>query len=226
MKDKKITIHFLAPPFWHRTSVETTPAELPQTLLEFGKLGYVPEAVPPGGWRFPYDNHDDFPWEMIGATKKTFTGDNGQQRVVVFYKGEAYTQRVLHANPNKNLPAAIKYSRGARPGDPPDIIEADGDFKYVTLIIFKGAGKTPMPKPSGTQAAQHAEPRKGKPTLTERYEAAKARIASIANKLSSDAKAKLLEEMRKKGLTTPPEPLTEDFVASYEAFTKEAENRG
>jgi hypothetical protein len=38
------------------------------------------------------------------------------------------------------LAAAIKYSRGARDSDPPEIKERSGEFEYVTLILFRGGG--------------------------------------------------------------------------------------
>jgi hypothetical protein len=41
------------------------------------------------------------------------------------------------------LAAAIKYSRGARDSDPPEIKERSGEFEYVTLILFRGGGHLP-----------------------------------------------------------------------------------
>ena len=40
------------------------------------------------------------------------------------------------------LAAAVKYSRGARNTDPPEIVEeGDGSFRYVTLAAFRGEGR-------------------------------------------------------------------------------------
>lgn len=37
---------------------------------------------------------------------------------------------------------AVKYSRGARSTDPPEIVEdGGGDFRYVTLAVFRGDGR-------------------------------------------------------------------------------------
>jgi hypothetical protein len=36
----------------------------------------------------------------------------------------------------------VKYSRGARGTDPADIVEdSGGDFRYVTLAVFRGDGR-------------------------------------------------------------------------------------
>lgn len=42
----------------------------------------------------------------------------------------------------KGLARAVKYSRGARSTDPPEIFEdGGGDFRYVTLAVFRGDGR-------------------------------------------------------------------------------------
>ncbi|MGQ0814814.1 MAG: single-stranded DNA-binding protein [Gemmatimonadota bacterium] len=36
----------------------------------------------------------------------------------------------------------MKYSRGAKHTDPPEIVEeGDGSFRYVTLAVFRGDGR-------------------------------------------------------------------------------------
>ncbi|WP_229844461.1 single-stranded DNA-binding protein [Deinococcus indicus] len=56
------------------------------------------------------------------------------------------------------LPQALKYSRGARETDPEHLVEeSNGEFKYRTLIMFRGGGKA-MPEFSlpGGQRQRHA----------------------------------------------------------------------
>lgn len=49
-----------------------------------------------------------------------------------------YHNRGTHAIPL----AAVKYSRGARSTDPPEIVEhGGGEFRYVTLAVFRGDGR-------------------------------------------------------------------------------------
>jgi hypothetical protein len=60
----------------------------------------------------------------------------------VWYAGQFYTRRELEPNPRMKLAAAVKYSRGAKNTDPPEIIEeGDGSFRYVTLAVFRGDGR-------------------------------------------------------------------------------------
>ncbi len=60
----------------------------------------------------------------------------------MWYAGHFYTRRVLEPNPRMKLAAAVKYSRGAKNTDPPEIVEkGDGSFRYVTLAAFRGEGR-------------------------------------------------------------------------------------
>ena len=59
--------------------------------------------------------------------------------------------------------AAVKYSRGARQGDPPGAVkEGDGSFRYVTLAVFRGEGRrreefaVPGTPPAAEEAADGA----------------------------------------------------------------------
>jgi hypothetical protein len=46
------------------------------------------------------------------------------------------------ANPRQKLGPAVKYSRGAKVIDPPELVEeGDGGFRYVTLAVFRGDGR-------------------------------------------------------------------------------------
>lgn len=103
----------------------------------YGRLGWTSGPTPHGGHLFPLDNERDFDWALIGARK--FTNSDGEE--MVLHRGHAYRRRELEAVDSKKLklPAAVKYSRGAKGTDPDHIREkADGEFEYVTLAIFRG----------------------------------------------------------------------------------------
>lgn len=76
-------------------------------------------------------------WSLIGARK--WTNPDGEE--LILHRGHAYRRRELEAVDNRKmkLPAAVKYSRGAKNTDPDHVREkADGEFEYVTLAIFRG----------------------------------------------------------------------------------------
>ena len=103
----------------------------------YGRLGWTSGEIPSGGYQFPIENEADFDWSLIGARKwKSPEGDE-----LVIHRGHAYHRRELEAVDSRKLklPAAIKYSRGAKSTDPDHIREkSDGEFEYVTLAIFRG----------------------------------------------------------------------------------------
>lgn len=103
----------------------------------YGKMGWTTGNIPAGGYQFPLDNHDDFDWSLIGARKwKTPEGEE-----VIIHRGHTYRRRDLEAVDNRKmkLPAAIKYSRGAKASDPEHVKEkGEGDIFYVSLAIFRG----------------------------------------------------------------------------------------
>ena len=126
-----------------QVSVEVaSPEQLLDVQRRFGRLGWSSGDIPPGGFQFPLDNAGDFDWSLLGG--RTF--QDGEGNTCVWARGWAWKIRVLEAVDSKKLklPAAIKVSRGARPADPPHLIEkADGDFAYVTLAIFRGGRRNP-----------------------------------------------------------------------------------
>jgi DdrB-like protein len=119
----------------------------PGTVIDmmryYGARGWSTE-VPNRGFLFPLENHDDFDWAIIGArVGKLKNRTNNTVDEGVWHRGKFYKRRDLEPveNPKKNIsmPAAIKYSRGASELDQPEIVEvAEGEFKYVTLVFFKG----------------------------------------------------------------------------------------
>ncbi|UBV42888.1 single-stranded DNA-binding protein [Deinococcus taeanensis] len=132
---------------------------------QYGRLGWTSGEIPTGGYQFPLDNELDFDWHLIGARK--WTSPDGEELVI--HKGYAYRRRELEAVDSRKmkLPAAVKYSRGAKSTDPDHIREkSDGEFEYVTLAIFRGGKRqeryaTPggRTQPSAPAAARPAAPR-------------------------------------------------------------------
>lgn len=111
------------------------------TLRVFGELGWRSGSVPPGGYRFPLANEPDFDWRILGARRGTCT-ITGEERQGVWHAGMFYSRRELVEQERKSLKQAVKYSRGARSTDPPEIVEdGGGEFRYVTLAVFRGDGR-------------------------------------------------------------------------------------
>lgn len=119
-----------------------SPEHLRELQREYGRRGFRPLGeVPSGGYKLPFAQHDTFDWSLIGAT--TWTSPEGDKCVI--HDGHVYKQRVLEEVDSRKvkLPPAIKYSRGAKTGDPEHVREkADGEFEYRTLILFRGKGPT------------------------------------------------------------------------------------
>jgi hypothetical protein len=123
----------------------TTAREVRQALFralrEYGGLGWRAVPIPPGGLRFPLANESNFDWRLLGARRGRGTVE-GEERDGVWYDGQFYTRREFEANPRMKLGPAVKYSRGARSTDPPEVVEeGDGSFRYVTLAVFRGEGR-------------------------------------------------------------------------------------
>lgn len=125
---------------------------------QYGRLGWTSGTVPSGGYQFPLENEPDFDWSLIGARK--WTNPEGEEMVI--HKGLAYRRRELEAVDSRKmkLPAAVKYSRGARGTDPEHVREkADGEFEYVTLAIFRGGKRQDRYAiPGGRPSQQAARP--------------------------------------------------------------------
>ena len=133
-----------------------------QRLLDvqrhYGRLGWTSGEIPAGGYQFPLDNEPDFDWSLLGARK--WKSPEGEELVI--HRGHAYRRRELEAVDSRKmkLPAAIKYSRGAKVSDPPHIREkADGDIEYVSLAIFRGGKRQERYAVPGGLAAVAAQPR-------------------------------------------------------------------
>lgn len=111
--------------------------DLYPTLAKWGARGFTSGETPAGGHQLPLENEHDFNWALIGA--RPFTTKEGEQCVA--HRGHVYKRRELEAVDSRKLtlPAAVKYSRGAKFSDPPHLREkADGEIEYVTLAVFRG----------------------------------------------------------------------------------------
>lgn len=147
-----------------------SPSALSDAVLELqrtlGSLGWRAATAPPGGFRFPLANEPDFDWRLFGARRGTGTVE-GEERDGVWHAGQFFTRRELEPNPRMKLGAAVKYSRGARSTDPPQTVEdGGGDFRYVTLAVFRGEGRRreELAVPESERQAEHApEPRGATP---------------------------------------------------------------
>lgn len=121
-----------------RVSVDVESADkLLDVQRQYGRLGWTSGDIPTGGYQFPLDNEPDFDWSLLGARK--WTSPDGEE--LILHKGHAYRRRELEAVDSRKmkLPAAVKYSRGAKSTDPDHVREkSDGEFEYVTLAIFRG----------------------------------------------------------------------------------------
>lgn len=114
--------------------------DLLSTLRRYGRQGWTSGELPTGGLVLPLAMADLFDWSLIGA--REWTTPEGEH--VVIYKGVSYKRRELDEVDTKKLklPKLVKYSRGARPTDPPHLKEGEeGGVQYVTLVSFRGGGR-------------------------------------------------------------------------------------
>lgn len=131
---RQVTLH-LTDPLGIQFTVTVPEDKMYDAMRHYGAKGCTSGEVPPGGYRLPLANEEDFDWRLIGARKYVIKEDD-EDIPVVYYRGNSYKRRVLE--PNKRIKdRAIKYSRGARPTDPEHLKEGD-DIQYVTLITFRG----------------------------------------------------------------------------------------
>jgi hypothetical protein len=132
-----ITIH-LTDDLGASSSVTVTANRYYDALRALGARGMWSGAIPRGGLRFPLANAEDFDWRLLAA--RPFVDRDGN--ACLYARGHVWKRRDLLPNEKKNLPAAIKYSRGAKPTDDPTIIEGEEgtNFRYVTFISFSGLG--------------------------------------------------------------------------------------
>jgi hypothetical protein len=135
-----LTIHFTTD-LGAQVSVSVDgPSKVLELQRRYGKRGWYSGPIPPGGFVLPYDNDRDFDWSLLGG--RMFTNREGD--ICVWARGHVWKRREFAAVESKRmtLPPAVKYSRGAKPTDPPEIREqGDGEIEYVTLAIFRGGSR-------------------------------------------------------------------------------------
>lgn len=143
----RFTLHFTTP-LGHAISVACSEEEIDATIRRYGRRGWcaIPDQpggiIRRGGLRLPYDNEADFDWSLLGGY---LFPDQETGETLLWCRGYVWKRRDLPANTKKSLPPAIKWSRGALPTDPEEIVEDDGSgFKYVTLVVFKGGRRREM----------------------------------------------------------------------------------
>lgn len=156
-----------------RVTVDVESADkLLDVQRQYGRLGWTSGEIPVGGYQFPLENEPDFDWTLIGARK--WTNPEGEEMII--HRGHAYRRRELEAVDSRKmkLPAAVKYSRGAKNTDPDHVREkADGEFEYVTLAIFRGGkrqeryaipgGSRPATQPGAPTRPAPARPQAARP---------------------------------------------------------------
>jgi len=151
-----------------RVSVDVeTPEQLLDVQRRYGRLGWYSGDIPAGGFQFPLDNEADFDWTLLGGRK--FSTEDGEE--AVYCRGAVWKRRELAAVDTRKLrlPAAVKYSRGARPTDPEHLKEkSDGDIEYVTLAIFRGGRRNPAYATPGHATASTRAAAPARSTVTAR----------------------------------------------------------
>lgn len=152
-------IHFITD-LGARVTIEVADLkEMHAAQLRYGRLGWYSGDVPAGGFQFPLENEPDFAWALIGGRK--FTTSDGEE--AVYCRGHVYKRRELAAVDSRKLtlPAAVKYSRGAKPTDPPHLREqGEGEIQYVALAIFRGGKRQERYAEPGGQEGRPPQPQR------------------------------------------------------------------
>jgi len=117
---------------------ELEPGEdLYQVLRERGAAGWTAVRLRYQGIALPLACEGCFDWRLLGAV--VIERDGFVEAVAI--GGAEYKRRDLAER--RSLPRVIKYSRGAREGDPAPLVEGSGQDRYVTLVRFVGDGPCP-----------------------------------------------------------------------------------
>jgi hypothetical protein len=211
-------------------------------MRRFGALGWTSGELPDAGWVLPYEMHDRFDWRLIGARGYTVRGDDGNDEHRVIYRGATYKRRELEGikKGGKELPKAVKYSRGAKASDAENAVAGDGDIKYRTLITFVGGGRAleelcvpragsddrnaapkpaaqPTPRPGTTHTA---EPESGSKILTDRH---LARIRTLAGGRGIDLDSDQFRELVRSAGSDPKKPIESITCAAAQALIAKLE---
>ena len=111
--------------------------DLYAVLRERGAAGWTAVRLRYQGIVLPLACERCFDWRLLGAK----VVESGGFVEAVTLGGAVYKRRDLAER--RDLPRVIKYSRGAREGDPPHLVEGSNQDRYVTLVRFVGEGPCP-----------------------------------------------------------------------------------
>jgi len=101
--------------------------DLLDKLRALGEHGVCAQEIVPG-IVLPYAIESVFDWRLLGAKKV----ENG-----VWWRGHFWRRRSIVANPAKNMPALVRYSRGKANDEGNQNIS---NQEYIILVDFKGDG--------------------------------------------------------------------------------------
>lgn len=110
------------------------------------RLSPIPRTMKKG-MEFPLKAREKFNFACIGASEPFYNKDGD---LCVRHMGRTYKERVLEESgtpgKSKYMAQAVKFSRGAaKDGSEDEFAETSGEFKYITLVMFRGAGNgSPM----------------------------------------------------------------------------------
>jgi hypothetical protein len=148
-------------------------------MRALGARGFSTGEQPAGGYSLPYRMADTFDFSLIGGRYFEHEKD-GVKFKCVDHRGQLYTRRDYEAETRgQRKPAKIKFSRGAKPTDPPHLKEGDENSpQYVTLISFVGNGfpieELEKPKGGRNGSTRTAPPAAAASTATQPAAAASA----------------------------------------------------
>lgn len=141
--------------------------DLLDAMRHWGKRRWRTIELPYGGLHFPIAMAETFDWSIIGAQPGEQKNEEGGVDQGVWFQNRFWKRRDLPANEKKKMDAAVKYSRGANDADranPNLLVEGDDKFGYVTLVIFRGAGKVQAEYERPRQQTAESRPRQKPPS--------------------------------------------------------------
>ena len=235
-------LHLTGPLGEHVTLTAENAQDLTDKQRAWGARGWTPGTgeIPAGGFTLPLCMADTLDWAMLGASEFTL-----EDQHCVAHRGHIYKRREFEAQTGgKKLPASVKYSRGAKPTDPPHIKEGDeGGVQYVTLITFRGGGKALKEYEKQPRAQQRARPTQAvPPTQAAQPDDARKRYFAIVKgtEFETDAgRAELVSTVTKhvtggkrvtdsltEALAWNDKAITDCIYATAETWAKDARTQG
>ena len=111
--------------------------DLLDVLRQRGSEGWTAVRLRYRGIVLPLSCEKCFDWRLLGAAPI----EKGGLVEAVVVGGAEYKRRDL--SERRGMARTVKYSRGARDGDPAYLVEGSGQDRYVTLVRFVGEGDCP-----------------------------------------------------------------------------------